>query len=48
MLLGLNFILMHVPDVAEATPFYTEKLGFEIEDQQPDFGSGQKETVVVE
>lgn len=37
MLQGLNFILMHVPDVAAATPFYTEKLGFEIEGQAPDF-----------
>lgn len=34
---GLHFVLMHVPDVAAATTFYTEKLGFEIEAQQPGF-----------
>ncbi len=37
MLVGLNFVMLHVPDVAKATTFYTEKLGFVIEDQMPDF-----------
>ncbi len=37
MLTGLNFIIMHVSNVAEATTFYTEKLGMTIEDQAPDF-----------
>jgi lactoylglutathione lyase len=37
MLIGLNFVLLHVPDIAAATTFYTEKLGFAIEDQVPDF-----------
>lgn len=34
---GLNFVIAHVPSVAEVLPFYTEKLGFEIEDQMPGF-----------
>ncbi len=34
---GLNFVLVHVPSVAAVLPFYTEKLGFEIEDQLPGF-----------
>ena len=34
---GLHFVLMHVPDVATATTFYTQKLGFEVEAQQPGF-----------
>jgi predicted enzyme related to lactoylglutathione lyase len=37
MLLGLNFVIVHVPDVEKARAFYTEKLGLEVEDQQPDF-----------
>jgi len=37
MLSGLNFIMLHVPDVAEARKFYTEKLGFSVEDEQPGF-----------
>lgn len=37
MLLGLNFIMLHVPDVEQARAFYTEKLGLVVEDQQPDF-----------
>lgn len=37
MLLGLNFVMLHVPDIAEALNFYTEKLGFVVEDQLPDF-----------
>lgn len=37
MLNGLNFVLVHVPSVEQVLPFYTEKLGFEIENQQPGF-----------
>ena len=29
MLLGLNFVMLHVPDIEQARAFYTEKLGFE-------------------
>lgn len=34
---GLNFIMAHVPSIEQVLPFYTEKLGFEIEDQMPGF-----------
>ena len=37
MLLGLNFILVHVNDIEEARTFYTEKFGLEIEGQAPNF-----------
>ena len=37
MLLDLNFILLHVPELAKVIPFYTEKLGLAIEDQAPGF-----------
>ena len=37
MLQELNFILLHVPDVEKAIPFYTEKLGLVIDDQMPGF-----------
>ena len=37
MLLGLNFVMLHVPDIEQARAFYTEKLGFVVEDQQPGF-----------
>lgn len=37
MLIGLNFIMLHVPDIAAATAFYTEKLGLALEGQAPDF-----------
>jgi predicted enzyme related to lactoylglutathione lyase len=37
MLNGLNFVLAHVPSIEQVLPFYTEKLGFEIEDQAPGF-----------
>ena len=37
MLQGLQFVMIHVPDVAEARAFYTEKLGFMVEDEAPDF-----------
>jgi lactoylglutathione lyase len=34
---GLNFVIAHVPSIAGVLPFYTEKLGFEIETQMPGF-----------
>lgn len=37
MLKELNFILVHVNDIEKVLPFYTQKLGLEIEDQQPGF-----------
>jgi lactoylglutathione lyase len=37
MLLGLNFVMLHVPDIEQARAFYTEKLGFVVEDQNPTF-----------
>ncbi len=37
MLKELNFILMHVTDIEKVLPFYTEKLGLEIEDRAPGF-----------
>ena len=37
MLLGLNFVMLHVPDIEQARAFYTEKLGFVVEAQQPTF-----------
>ena len=37
MLNGLNFVLAHVPSIAEVLPFYTEKLEFEVETQVPGF-----------
>ena len=37
MLLGLNFVMLHVPDIEQARTFYTEKLGLVVEDQQPAF-----------
>lgn len=37
MLNGLQFVLVHVPDVAAVRSFYTDTLGFVIEDQQPGF-----------
>ncbi len=37
MLNGLNFILLHVSDIAKVLPFYTQTLGFEIESQATDF-----------
>ncbi|MFN8483174.1 MAG: VOC family protein [Anaerolineae bacterium] len=37
MVHGLNFVLMHVPNVADAIPFYTDVMGLEIEDRQPGF-----------
>lgn len=37
MLLGLDFVMLHVPDLEQARAFYTEKLGLAVEDQQPGF-----------
>jgi len=37
MLQGLQFVMLHVPDVAQARAFYTAQLGFEIEEEMPDF-----------
>jgi lactoylglutathione lyase len=37
MLLELNFVLLHVPAIEQARTFYTEKLGFVVENQQPGF-----------
>jgi predicted enzyme related to lactoylglutathione lyase len=37
MLLGLNFVMLHVPDIEQARAFYMEKLGFVVEDQNPTF-----------
>src|SRR6266702_5500639 len=37
MLLGLNFVMLHVPDIEQARAFYTEKLGMVMEDQQSGF-----------
>ena len=37
MLLGLNFVMLYVPDIEQARAFYTEKLGFVVEAQQPTF-----------
>ncbi len=37
MLQGLNFVMLYVPDIEQARAFYTEKLGFVVEGQQPGF-----------
>jgi predicted enzyme related to lactoylglutathione lyase len=37
MFQGLQFVIRHVPDVAAARGFYKEKLGFEVEAEQPGF-----------
>lgn len=37
MVQGLSFVIVHVPDVAAARTFYTEKLGFTVQDEQPGF-----------
>ena len=34
---GLQFVVRHVADVAAARAFYTEKMGFEVEAEQPGF-----------
>ena len=37
MVQGLSFVIVHVPDVAAARAFYTEKLGFAVDAEQPGF-----------
>jgi lactoylglutathione lyase len=37
MILGLDFVMLHVPNIVQARTFYTEKMGFAVEDQQPGF-----------
>lgn len=37
MLNGLNFVMVHVPNVEEAASFYTGKLGLEVDQQMPGF-----------
>jgi len=37
MISGLDFVMLHVPNLEQALTFYTEKLGFAVEDQQPGF-----------
>lgn len=37
MVQGLSFVLMHVRDVAAVRGFYTEKLGFTVDAEQPGF-----------
>lgn len=34
---NLDFVLLHVPDLAAARAFYTEKLGLAVEDENPAF-----------
>lgn len=34
---SLNFVIMHVDDVAAAQTFFIEKLGFEIDNEAPGF-----------
>ena len=43
MILGLDFVLLHVPNIEQARTFYTEKLGFAVEDQQPGFVQFKKD-----
>src|SRR2546423_3224986 len=37
LMIGLNFVMLYVPDIEQARAFYTEKLGFVVEAQQPTF-----------
>ncbi len=37
MILGLDFVMLHVPNIEQARTFYTEELGFAVEDQQLGF-----------
>jgi len=37
MILGLDFVMLHVPNLEQARTFYTEKIGFAVDDQQPGF-----------
>lgn len=34
---NLDFVLLHVPDLAAARTFYTDKLGLAVEDENPAF-----------
>ena len=34
---NLDFVLLHVPDLAAARAFYTETFGLEVEDENPGF-----------
>jgi predicted enzyme related to lactoylglutathione lyase len=43
MITGLDFVLLHVPNLEQARTFYTEKLGFAVEDQQPGFVQFKKQ-----
>jgi len=37
MVEGLQFVMIHVPNVAAARAFYVERLGMEVEDESPTF-----------
>ena len=37
MILGLDFVMLHVPNIEQACSFYTEKMGFTVKDQQLGF-----------
>jgi predicted enzyme related to lactoylglutathione lyase len=37
MVTGLNFVLVHVPNIGEARAFYSEKLGLKVAGEQPGF-----------
>ncbi len=43
MITGLDFVLLHVPNLEQARTFYTEKLGFVVEDQAPGFVQFKKQ-----
>ena len=43
MILGLDFVMLHVPNIEQARTFYTEELGFAVEDQQPGFVQFKKQ-----
>jgi lactoylglutathione lyase len=43
MIAGLDFVILHVPNLEQARTFYTEKLGFAVEDQQPGFVQFKKQ-----
>lgn len=49
MLSGVSFVLLHVPQVEAVLPFYTEKLGLEVDQQQEGFAqfkSGERGAVL--
>jgi predicted enzyme related to lactoylglutathione lyase len=43
MIAGLDFVLLHVPNLEQARTFYTEKLGFAVQDQQTGFVQFKKQ-----